>query len=174
MHSLVELLPVMQPVQVPDLAAVRDRAVQHAQQVGDEFTPALGVDSDGFVPRLLVAVDLERDPRRLTVFDIVPLFAVRWPPQVDRNDAVGSACARRSVDVRTQVFGGECRRTSASRATTAASAPQPIFLVRRWPPLGRIAAWPELDEALRPVFTTRPHERPSASQLAQWLRSLPS
>ncbi|MGA5643337.1 hypothetical protein ACPCTN_31925 [Streptomyces cinereoruber] len=47
-------------------------------------------------------------------------------------------------------------------------------LVRRWPPLGRIAAWPQLEEVLRAVLTARPNERPSALHLAQWLRSLPS
>ncbi|MFF2926613.1 MULTISPECIES: hypothetical protein [Bacillati] len=47
-------------------------------------------------------------------------------------------------------------------------------LVRRWPPLGRISAWPQLEEVLRAVLTARPSERPSALHLAQWLRSLPS
>ncbi|MYS32912.1 phosphotransferase family enzyme [Streptomyces sp. KhCrAH-43] len=47
-------------------------------------------------------------------------------------------------------------------------------LVRRWPPLGRISTWPQLDEVLRSVLTARPSERPTALNLAQWLRSLPS
>ncbi|GHH54824.1 hypothetical protein [Streptomyces candidus] len=45
-------------------------------------------------------------------------------------------------------------------------------LLRRWAPLGHIPEWPQLEEVLRPVLATRPHERPSALQLAQWLRSV--
>ncbi|MFF1737213.1 hypothetical protein [Streptomyces sp. NPDC058247] len=47
-------------------------------------------------------------------------------------------------------------------------------LMRRWPPLGRISQWPQLEEVLRPVLTTGPRERPPALQLAQWLRALPA
>lgn len=47
-------------------------------------------------------------------------------------------------------------------------------LVRRWPPLGHIPAWPQLEEALRAVLTVRPGGRPSALHLAQWLRALPA
>jgi hypothetical protein len=47
-------------------------------------------------------------------------------------------------------------------------------LARHWPPLGDIPTWPQLEEVLRPVLTTRADKRPSALELAQRLRTMPA
>lgn len=46
-------------------------------------------------------------------------------------------------------------------------------LAQRWPPLGHIPQWPQLEEVLRHVLTRRPQDRPTALNLAEWLRSMP-